>query len=198
MQIYTAWTELKRPLFARLPGFYGGFTENADADLVTKPVDDLLVELKAKLDDLDRQLDPMRCDAEWLPVLAAMAGFTGQYFNPKWPEVVRRSLVRDGFTKIWPNKGSRGVLDLVLGYFGYDYKIWAGSPLLAGTMVAGDVVGLEPWTFYLQVGTRYLRDSVEFRTMDEIRRLFSPVYCKSRVVYKRFSAGLSVAGDPVF
>lgn len=212
MDTATAWASGK-PVYNRLPGANEGYHKDENPDVV-RDVDDndppvalwltdywdaFLVGLKGKLDEVrDRQMDPMLCDPEWLDVLAAMAGYTGGYWDRAWADEVKRVLVRDAFTKIWSNKGSEATLRHILTTFGLSYDIWMGDSLLAGVHSVPHIVGSPEWRYVIRVSLNYLRDSYEFKLAEKINRLYGPLFTDNRVAYKQFFAGFSVANDPTF
>lgn len=199
---HEAWIVEQRPIYSRLPGINGRYqTEEKGntADWLTVYFDELLIATKANVDDLPRQLNPSTCDAvPWLDFLAELCGYRGEYWDKAWPVPVKRSLLQNAFTLVWANKGSRAVIDFVLDLFAIAHDIWLGDGFLAGITTLPGTVGAPEWRYYIRLPLQYLRNGSEFKLAEKINRLYGPVFCDSRVAYKQFYAGFSVAGDPVF
>lgn len=198
---YEAWSS-SRPVYQRLPGINGGYYSedgNNPADWLTQFVDVLLVETKAKIDDLPRQLNPDTCDPEWLDFLAGLCGLTGEYWDTAWPESIQRSLIRSAFPTLWANKGSKQVIEYLLNLFGISHDIWLGSAAYADIALADiATVGTPQWRYVIRLPLLYLRDSPEFKLAEKLNRLYGPVFCDSRVCFKEAYADFAVCGDPVF
>lgn len=192
-----AW-ETGRPIYSRLPGINGGYTDNAPADWLTDFWDGLLVALKGKIDDLPRQLNPDTCDPDWLDFLAPLCGFTGEYWDKAWSEDRKRSLLRNSYTLIWSNKGSEAVLSFLLDTFDINHEIWLGDSFLLGVTELPGTLGSPEWQYYILLPLQYLRESVEFRLVEKLNRLYGPVFADSTVAYDAFYCGFSVCGDPIF
>ena len=193
-----AWNS-GRPIYSRLPGANEGYNGNIVADWLTINWDADLLALKAAIDEIPaRQLDPMTCDLDWLSFLAALAGFTGEYWDEAWPESARRALVRDSFLLIWPNKGSRFVLEYLLSLFEIAANIWIGSALIADQSTLPATLGQPEWRYVIQLPLDYLRNSFQFRLAEKLDRLYSPLFADGRVAYEQFYADFSITGDPVF
>lgn len=211
MDTATAWSS-GHPIYSRLPGVNEGYQIDEDPNVVRDdpqkdPVakwltdywDALLVAKKAQLEDIrDRQFDPLRCDPEWLDLLAVMSGFTGPYWDKTWPVDVKRQLIANSMLLIWSNKGSEEVLQFLLDQFGIVYDIWKGDQFLAGIDAAGSEVGSPQWRYVIRVGLEYLRNSYEFKLAEKLNSLYGALFTDNRVAYKQFYAGFSVAGDNVF
>lgn len=199
---YRAWVEQQRPIYARLPGANEGYYSDEGgnpADWITAYFDALLVGAKAGVDDVrDRQHDPALCDADWLDYLAALAGYTGEYWDETWPDAAKRLLIAEAFTVIWPNKGSAQVLERLFEIFVIDAEIWQAARFIAGVTRVPAVIGSPAWRYYVRFTLDYVRTGAEFSLARRFNRLFGPAYCESGVVYDGFYAGYSVAGDPVF
>ena len=195
-----AWSS-GRPIYSRLPGVNGGYqSDEGDnpADWFTQYFDDLLVEVKAKVDDLPRQLDPQTCDPEWLDFLAPLCGFSDEYWDAGFPIAVKRSLLSSAYTVLWPNKGSEMVLTWLLALFGIAHQLWLGDSFTLGVSTLPGTIGSPEWQFYILLPLQYLRESPEFARAQQIRRLYSPAFCDSLVAYDNFYCGFSVLGDPIF
>ena len=200
-QTADAWNS-GRPIYNRLPGVNGGyFDEESDnpADWLTVFWDELLVASKALVADVrDRQLDPQQCDVEWLDFLAALCGFTEDYWDPTWEESWKRQLISESFTNIWPNKGTQQVLERLLEIFEINASIWQGSRFILGLTTLPGLLGSPEWRYYIRVGLEYERTSQQFKLAQRVNRLFGPAYCESDIVYERFYLGISQIGEPIF
>ncbi len=201
----TTWYE-NRPIYHRLPIAEGRYQVHEDdtelepvADWLTAPLDANLLEVKAILGHFYRDyLDPLTTKAENLDWLAQLVGFTGEYWETNWTETQKRTLIKDSLTYIWENKGTRQVLEYLLGVFAIAGRIYQLGQFLAGRNVAGDTLGGENLEYFLLLPLRYLRTSYEWRLANKTNRLYSPVFVDSRVMYSQFYCGFSVAGDAVF
>lgn len=196
----TAWAT-GRPIYSRLPGINGAYTDNPVADWLTDHWDAVLLAAKAKVDDLPRQLTPAACDVDWLDFLAPLCGFSGEYWDKSWSTTIKRSLLSNSYTLIWQNKGSRQVLTFLLTTLGVTHEIWLGSSFLVGVTelaAGGALIGDPEWKYYILLPLAYLRESSEFRRAEQVNRLYGPAFADSVVAYDSFYAGFSVAGDPVF
>lgn len=198
MNPYEAWVLQGRPIYARLPRerYHVEDPENP-SNWLTRWFDGLLVSTKTKLDDLPRQLNATTCDADWLDFVAALSGFTGQYWDKAWPVSAKR-VIASNANYIWSNKGTKQVLQLVLSAFSLQGEIWQNAGFYAGVTKLPATIGAATFRYYVRVPIVYARTGYEFRLVERLNRLFAPVFCKSVVCYDKWYAGLSLAGDPVF
>ncbi|ANV88504.1 phage tail protein [Picosynechococcus sp. PCC 7117] len=181
MNTYEAWST-GRPIYSRLPDSY---KENNVADHITSFWDQLLVDYKAKVDDLPRQLDPTNCDASWLDFLAPLCGFYGEYWDTNWPEDSKRLLLANSYTLIWKDKGSREALSFILSALHIDHKIWEGNGFILGTSQLGiDTLGTAAWQYKILLPKKYKPNSYEFQLANKINRLHGPLWCESEVIYE--------------
>lgn len=180
MNTKQAW-DTGRPILSRMPNIY---IENEVTDYLTAYWDDLLIENKAKLDDLPRQLDPTLCDVNWLDYLAPLCGFTGEYWDASWPVSGKRQLLANSYTFIWPNKGSRLVLSFVLNALGVNHRITTGQNWIIGKSQLGvDTLGSSPWEYQIKLPTYYKLNGQEFKLATKINKLYGPLWCKSQILY---------------
>lgn len=201
----SAW-ETQRPIYHRLPIAEGKYQVADDdteldpvADWLTKPLDANLISVKAAVQNFyQNYLDPDTANPENLDWLAQLCGFTGEYWETNWSVQSKRSLIKNSYTFIWENKGSRKVIEFMLSTFALEGKIYLLGEFLAGRNLAGDALGGEALEYFLLVPLKYLRISYEWRLANKINRLYSPCYVKSLVCYSQFTAGFSAAGEPVF
>lgn len=186
-----------RPIFNRLPVPY----QNSEpTDWFTIPWDELLLEAKAEGDNFyTNYLDPDNARASVLDWLAQFCGFTGEYWDSSWSEDTKRLLIRESYSRIWPQKGSRDLLDWLLQAFEIQAALFIPGEFLAGVNVAGDTLGAATGLeYYIRMALQYTRQSTTWNTAVNLNNLYGPVFAKSRLMYDMFYAGVSVAGDLVF
>ncbi|HEY9736751.1 MAG TPA: phage tail protein [Trichocoleus sp.] len=189
-----------RPIHGRLPQESQQYQGNEPTDWLTQPWDGLLMDSKAAADSLYADyLNPETCRADAIDWLAQLTGFTGAYWDTSWPLVVKRILIAEAFSRIWPEKGSRALLEWLLEIFELQGQLYILGDFLAGINKAGDPLGSdEGFEYFIRVPIAYLRTGASWKLMEKLNALFGPIYCQSRVTYDQFTAGFSVAGDPVF
>ncbi len=204
----TGWDE-NLPIYGRLPGESEAYRKAEDsveppiAKWLEKPWDELLVATKGRIDNFYRDfLDPATALPQHLDWLGQLTGFTAEYGLATYPDAVKRQLIAQSFDFIWPNKGTRVLLEWLFSVFSLDAHIYQRGDFLAGTNKAGDMLGGDAFEYWVRVPPRYLRTSSEWKLVERLDRLYSPIYCGSpsgqTVVYEGFMAGFSIAGDPVF
>lgn len=182
MDTYKAWIVEKRPIYSRLPDAYH---DNQVANWLTDYWDELLVNLKEKIDDLPRQLNPMLCDEVWLDFLAPLCGFTSDYWDISWSVESKRILLANSYSFIWKNKGTKLVLSFILNTLGIDHEIWQGSDFILGSsQVSIDRLGDAAWEYKILLPAYYSSDGYEFQLARRINNLFGCIWCKSEVRYK--------------
>lgn len=190
MDTYSAW-QSSRPIFSRLPEIY---QDNLIADCLTAYFDELLVETKAKVDDLPRQLNPQTCDTNWLDFLAPLCGFTGNYWDKAWSIKAKRRLLTYSYQYIWSNKGSQDTLDLVLNCFDIKHLILSEGDFILGTSQVGDTLGATPWEYTIYLPTAYV-NNYKVRLTEKLNRLFGPCWCKSQIKFEdKYFRDLTVIG----
>lgn len=198
-----------RPIYHSLPGENEGYLKDPEfndpvsdppiADWLTVYWDELLIELQAELEAFPANyLEPATCRSDALDWLAQHSGFTGDYWDASWDDSIKRQLIADAYPFIWENKGTRVLLEYMIRLFNLQANVFILGDFLAGITPLPATLGGDPYTFYITVGLIYLRTSVEWRLLERLRVLYSPVYCDSRICYDQWYAGFSVAGDPVF
>lgn len=199
METAEAWRS-GRPIYSRLPGVNGQYQDELGgtiADWLTAHSDLTLSQTQSKILDLPRQLNPSTCDESFLDFLAILNGFTGEYWDKNWPTAAKRSILIKA-NWIWENKGSKIVLEYLLGVFAIDTGIWEATAFYAGATKLPATIGEPDFRYMVTLPLKYLRNSPEFKLAQKINKLFGPVVCESRTCYKKFYAGFSVAGDPCF
>lgn len=186
------------PILGRLPGINGKYSDNDVAKYLTAYWDELLVQTKGKVDDLYRQLDPLTCDEEWLDFLGFISGFSEGYSLSNYPVEAKRLMISRAFDLIWPNKGSKAVLEFILDALEINHSLWAGENFLAGITELPATLGGNEWRYYIRLPLIYLPNSDEFLRVELVKDLYGPVYADGGVCYDQFYAGFSRAGDPTF
>ena len=187
----------QRPLFNRLPTPY----LNSDpAEWFTRPWDVLLMEGKGYADNFYRDfLDPDTADEAVLDWLSQFCGYTGEYWDSTWSASIKRTLIREAYSRVWATKGSRALLEWLINLFNIQASVFIPGEFLADSSVVGDPLGFESgFIYYIRAPIQYARASSSWLTLERLNNLYGPIYAKSRVVYDQFYADYSVAGDPVF
>lgn len=188
-----------RPIYHRLPEESEQYQHNPLVDAITTPYDAILMQWKGLVENFERDfLDPDTCRVDALDWLAQLCGFTGEYWDPIWAEAQKRELIRRSHTFIWANKGSQVLLEYLLDVFNINARVYMLGQFLADVNKAGDPVGGELLRYWILMPIEYLRTSKEWALVERLDRLYMPCFADSRVVYDRFYADFSVAGDPVF
>jgi hypothetical protein len=191
--------ETGRPVRYSLPGLFGKYSENDATDYLTRYWDNLLVESKAKIDSLDEKLCPLSCGEEnFLPLLAVITGFVGEYDITNYPIEVQRNLIDQSYSFIWRWKGSEKVLLYLLGQLGFNAVVWTGARLLAGETEVPHTIGKQGFKSFILLPIKFFRQTPEWELAESIVDLYTPAYSDDRLCYDAFFAGLSVAGDPTF
>jgi hypothetical protein len=181
MDTYTSWTIEKRPIYSRLPDCYKEDEDNI-ADWLTDYWDKLLLDSKAKIEDIPHNLDPLTCNEKWLDYLAVLSGWIGEYWDTKWSVESKRILLSNSYTLIWANKGSTNVLSFVLLALGVRHFIKSGSSFLVGYSVVGDRIGSIAWDYDILLPNDYYKTDIEILTR-KINKLFGPCWCRSDVIF---------------
>ncbi|MFN6460541.1 MAG: phage tail protein [Nostoc sp. DedVER02] len=178
MQTSESWATNK-PIYSRLPECY---QTNEVTEWLTDYFDELLVDTKAKIDDLPRQLDPLLSDPEWLDFLAPLTGFTGDYWDKTWATETKRLLISNSFINIWANKGSKEVLSLVLNCFGIQHLITSRGNFILGTSTTGDPLGTSAWEYIIYLPTAYKYGN-KFKLTQKLNSLYGPCWCSSEIIF---------------
>lgn len=176
---YSAWIS-GRPIYSRLPECY---KEGEIADWLTAYWDDILIETKAKVYDLPRQLNPLTCDSNWLDFLAPLCGFTGEYWDKDWDVTAKRKLLDYSYLSIWANKGSKETLDLVLNCFDINHVILSeGDFVLGASKIGQQPLGTTPWEYTIYLPSSYL-GLYKADLTRKLNRLFGPCWCESQIIF---------------
>lgn len=184
MTIAESWRS-RRPIFNRLPGINGRYSESAVADHLTAFWDDLLINTRFLMEDMgERQIDPLACDAAWLDFLAPLLGWDANHWNTQWITSGKRILLANSFRgeKIWQNKGTGRILSFVLSAVGLKNIVIEDSDFIIGTSTVGDGVGSDPWSYTIYLPIEY-RNTAQEREVLRIDELFSPAYCENTVIF---------------
>jgi len=175
---FDAWQN-GRPVFNRLPDTY---KDNTVSDWVSTGADKELTLARLNLDDLNRQMNPLTCDARWLDYLSYLCGWTSDYWDRGWPENSKRLLLAGSYSVIWPKKGSKESLGYVLSSLTIPHVIRESGSFIIGESLVGDPLGAIAWEYDIILPS-VLFNSKEFRTTVKINRLFGPLWCKSEIVF---------------
>lgn len=170
-----------RPVYSSLPGVNESY-QTAVADWLTASPDSVLARSKFGLiDDGARQVDPLRCDARWLDLLAPLCGWHG-YWDASWPESSKRQLLANSYTKIWPYHGTASALSFVLTALGISHVITQGESFIIGRSEIGDEIGEVAWQYDVILPTS-LYNSPQEILAKRINRLFGPAWCESSILF---------------
>lgn len=178
MQTSESWATNK-PIHSRLPECY---QTNEITEWLTGYFDELLVETKTKVDDLPRQLNPLLCDPEWLDFLAPLTGFTGDYWDKTWATQTKRLLISNSYINIWPGKGSKEVLSLVLDCFDIRHLITSRGNFILGTSTTGDPLGTSAWEYIIYLPNAY-KYGDKFKLTQKLNSLYGPYWCSTEILF---------------
>lgn len=180
---YQAWTLDKRPIYSRLPGSNGAYSENIVVDWITSPWDDFLISTKGTLDNLPVQINPSICEPRWLDFLSLMYGWV-DLWDTNWNDSIKRILLNNSYqgVNIWGNKGSLKVLEFILNTFQINHIIQLGESFLVDFSRVGDSIGSVSWEFDIILPGRYYNTDVPKLT-EWIKDHFTPCWCKSSVIF---------------
>jgi len=193
MTVNKRW-QTGRPLLNSLPGANAQYTDNAVANWLTAPWDNLFMKSHFHISDLARQLNPTTCDANWLDFLAGLTGFTGEYWDTLWPTPAKRKLIESAFALLWPSKGSIACISYVLTAFDILHIIQEGNSFIIGSSQVGDVLGTVAWDYKILVPTTYYGLPV-IDLITKLDNLFGPCWCTKEIVYdSEFFRRLQVLG----
>ncbi|TFI51009.1 hypothetical protein BLD44_028450 [Mastigocladus laminosus UU774] len=198
MRTFEAW-EVGKPLLNRLPE--DGYQNNEVSSWLTTPWDEFSIGTKNKLDDLPRQLNPLTCDESWLDYLALLLGFTGEYWSKSYPVTVKRTLLNAAWSFLWEKRGTREVLEFVLETFlgAGKFDVWTqGEFVVDASLLDVATIGTPELGYFVRVPVEFQRNSYQFKTANQVNRLYGAAYCDTDVVYDGFYIDFSVVGDPVF
>lgn len=205
-----SWTT-GRPIYHRLPGAEEGYQVDETvpdynpeecppvARWLTTPWDELLIELRGKLDDFPADaLDPITADEANLDWLAQFAGFTGRYWSTSWPVAVKRQLIANAYEFIWPMKGTKTLIEWMIALFELDAEVYSLGAFRVNQNVIGDSIGGGSLNYWIRTPLGYLRTFPQWILLEQINQLYGPAAAESSVVYDGFYCNFSVCGDPLF
>jgi Phage tail protein (Tail_P2_I) len=181
LSTYERW-QRSRPVLDSLPGLNEGYSGNVVADWLTAAPDELLVELKAKLDGFDRQFSPLDCDERWLDYLASLCGFHGPYWDRAWPVGSKRRLLAASFNLIWPNYGTSKTLSFVLTSLNVTHSIREGQSFVIGRDEVGDRLGLIAWDYVIILPSSSFNTAAA-KMAEKINKLYGPIWCTSTIIF---------------
>ncbi len=186
------------PVTILLPGESGAYTDNETVRWLMAPWDSGTAALIESLRNFyARSLDPLSCEPKYLDWLAQWAGFTGDYWDVRWPERIKRELIAAAYLRIWPEKGSAGLLVWLFELFEIQAQIVASStPFRADVSVAGDTVGGPVSVFHVLMPMAYsrLREWVLAR---KLLTLYTPIWIPYTISYVESRADILRAGELV-
>ncbi len=197
----SAW-EQGRPVYLRLPSEEEGYVGNEVADALTLWLDLFLVDVKNATANFERDMvNPDTCRSDVLDWLAQHYGFTGEHWDATWSDLIKRQLIKYAISFIWPNKGRKILLEWLLALFSINALVLVPGTFIAGINYSGDLLGGVPLRYFIAMplpsNKGYLRGSREWKLAAQFNRLYMPCYCFSLLCYKKFTAGISLAGDPL-
>lgn len=201
----SAWDD-GRPIFKRLPQY--GWQDNEVADQITAAYDAVLMELKDAIANFPTNyMDPDLCRADALDWLAQLSGYTGEYWDTKWDEALKRQLIKDAQPVTWRYKGSLHLLNYLIDLFQLQVQVRVQGAWTVGLTAIGSAIGGPLLIYSLIVGDDsspvYIRDSEEWRLIERLNRLYMPCWNSPATLngnfvhYHRFRVGLSLVGDPI-
>lgn len=154
------------------------------SDAVTYFWDQELVYLLEKIKDVERQIDPVRCDPEWLDFLAPLFGFTEEFWDRSWSVNSKRALLKNAYSgvDIWARKGTADVLSFVLSSLEIKNEVIQNGSFIIGTDTVGEPIGRIAWDYTIYLPAIYQNTPIEKLTK-RINELFGACYCQSRIIY---------------
>lgn len=191
-----AW--LDRPIYNSLPAVYEAYHGNEVVDDITKYWDEKLIKLKADIDDLPRQLNPLTCDKEYLPLLSYITGFTGSYTILDYPEDVQRKMISRAYDFIWKYKGSEEVLGYILTLLEVPHRIWYGAFLVLGYTRLPHPFSTKSLNAYVLISIGVRRNGVEWNNVRRNVDLYTAAFSEIKIAYDAFYLGYSALGEPLF
>ncbi len=200
-KIRSAW-QLGRPVYFRLPAEEEGYVGNEVADALTLWLDSFLIEVKEATVNFERDfVDPDTCRSDVLDWLAQYYGYTGEHWDVTWSDLIKRQLIKYSVSFVWPNKGRKILLEWLLSLFAIKILVIVPGDFIVGINYANDLLGGVVLRYFIAMplpnNDGYLRGSKEWQLTARFNRFYMPCYCFSLICYKKFIAGLALAGDPL-
>lgn len=187
--------ETGRPILGRLP--YKGYQDNPVADWATVFPDEKLVQTKALLEDFHLSLQPDTCPVDRLDYLGYLVGMSGPYWDIEWSSEVKRAMIRHAHGTLWPSKGTKVALNLILRIHNLPSELWTDGDLRLSFPLGG-IMGKPKLRFYLRVPLEIPRGSRKWNEVERTRRNWAPAIVLSQVCYERFYLEFSQIGEPLF
>lgn len=191
-------TRSLHPIRYSLPGQSGAYTHNQVVEWLLTPWEESTVEAIAFTRNFYAQhMNPATADAGSLDWLAQFAGYTGPFWDSAWPESVKRSLISEAYTRVWPQRGSLNLLGWLFNLFGLNAEIDDSSaPFLADINEAGDALGGSDGIFHVLLPMLYSRQN-EWLTVEKLLALFIPCWADYTLSYEESQADFLRAGEVV-
>ena len=188
----------ENPITILLPGESGQYSDNEAVRWMLSPWDSYTAALIDSLRNFyARSLDPLSCSAKYLDWLAQWAGYTAFYWDSAWPERVKRTLIAEAFTRVWPTKGSLSLIVWLFELFQISARILSSSsPFRADVSVAGDRVGGPVAEFHILLPLEYSRAG-EWVLVRKLIALYAPIWIGYTVSYQESRADIMRAGELV-
>jgi hypothetical protein len=202
-----------RPIHDRLPGENEGYRKDEEwgghdpienppiARWLTTPWDELLMEWKTYIDDIPKNyLDPATALPSALDWLGQLWGFTGEYWDTGWPDIIRRTLIQNS-QWIWINMGTETLMTWMIALFGLKATLYQLGDFRADISEAEDTIGNDGREFEIFVIVNladYFRVSAQWRLLERLCDLYMPIYVEKTICYEEFYADFSLADDPIF
>lgn len=220
-----SWRD-NRPFFNLLPGVYreAELSENP-SHFLSGYFDESLMGLKDKLTSFyANYLDPDNAPSEWLDWLGQLCGFTDTFWNPSWEDSIKRRLIKDSFTRIWSERGTRAGIDywfdtLDLATFNPDHDSTDPGAALWGYIPPGDdirdsiylvdyfragessvlrPIGGEAYRYYIRLNESDDRSGYNFLESRRLGELNAPAWSDDSIGYRYWFVGQSQIGEATF
>lgn len=158
-----------RPIYDRMPVLMEPYVDPINQYLLDI-WDESMMSSAEQMLVLDTFFNPQTCPDEWLDYIAPAYGFEQPYYNAAFTNSVKRKLLVNALTEIWPYIGTmRGLrtvfncleLDVILRIPG-DF-ILSGpyeQPVIMGS-VLGDQLGSKGWEYQVIMPSRYDNTDLE-------------------------------------
>lgn len=203
----SAWQSL-RPLFNRLPFVYRDVeTPVNPSDVITDYWDELLVGLKSDIQNFySRFLNPDSAPSEWLDWIAQLCGFSEDYWSPVWSEAIKRQLIKDSFTRVWLERGTKTGVDYWFDLFeipsfnpgNSSETTWVQTFFRVGETTLPGTLGVNDFNWFIRLEDSIVRGGETWRLSERIKNLHTPVWTQAILGYKYFYLGRSALGEGVF
>lgn len=211
------------PFLGRLPEAY---RDREETSWLTVAWDELLIATREQAEAVfATHLDPNTADAKNLDWLAQHYGFTDEFWDVTWSEAIKRTLLRNAYSKIWVERGTIGLLNWMLAlhdipavlpekaayypdwFRAFDWVLhqtrdfaetWTEEDGTPEELLRLILTALDIEFFEIDgdvVRLPYGGDGLHKPDLDSAIARYKLPFTTS---YDRFYAGLSVAGDRVF